>query len=104
VSEQYLYQLLPGARPELASDPSAWTPQDTAIATAHIDYLEQGSAAGTVIMAGRCQDGVGPAIVVIEVEDEAAARRFMENDPFVAGGLFSASLHPYRVAISRKPL
>lgn len=103
-SQQYLYQFLPGDRPELAWDPSAWTPQDTAVATAHVDYLEQGAAAGAVMLAGRCQDGIGPAIVIVEVEDESAARRFMEADPFVASGLFGASLHPYRVAISRKPL
>lgn len=103
-SEQHLYQFLPGDRPELASDPTAWTPQDNAVATAHVEYLQAGAAAGTVILAGRSQDGVGPAIVIIETGSAAEARRFMEEDPFVASGLFRAELHPYRVAISRREI
>jgi len=103
-SEQYLYQFLPGARPELASDPTAWTPQDTAVATAHVEYLRRGAEEETVILAGRSQDGIGPAIVIVAAASEEEARRFMEEDPLVASGLFGASLHPYRVAISRRPI
>lgn len=54
-------------------------------------------------MAGRSQDGIGPAIVVFEASDEETARAFMEADPFVSSGLFAASLHPYRVALMRRP-
>ncbi len=100
--KQFLYQFLPGSRPELATQRDAWTEADSRIAEAHAAYLEQAADDGIVILAGRSQDGVGPAIVVIEVEDEEAARRFMENDPFVRDGLFRASLHPYRAAFMRK--
>ena len=57
----------------------------------------------TLVMAGRSQDGIGPAIVVFEASDEETARAFMEADPFVSSGLFAASLHPYRVALMRRP-
>ena len=102
MAEQYLYQFLPGLRPELATQPEAWTEEDAQVGADHFAYLEAATAAGTVVMAGRCQDGIGPAVVIIETESEAAARSFMESDPFVASGLFTASLHPFRVALQRR--
>ncbi len=98
---QFLYVFLPGHRPELATDPQAWTEDDEQIMSDHFAYLRTGSQQGTVVMAGRSQDGIGPAIVILEVESEGEARRFMESDPFVASGLFGASLHPFRIALSR---
>jgi hypothetical protein len=34
--------------------------------------------------------------------DEDAARKFMQEDPVVAGGLMTAELHPFAVALQRK--
>lgn len=98
---QYLYRFLPGDRPELATGPEAWTAADETVAARHFEYLQGAAADGIVVMAGRSQDWVGPAIVIIEVADEEAARAFMEADPFVASGLFDAALHPFRVALAR---
>jgi uncharacterized protein YciI len=39
--------------------------------------------------------------VIFEAESEEAARKFMESDPFIAGGLMRASLHPFRAALVR---
>lgn len=52
-------------------------------------------------MAGRSQDGVGPAIVILEAGSEPEAREFMEADPFLTSGLFRASLHLFRTALQR---
>ena len=52
-----------------------------------------------MILAGRSQDGIGPAIVIFRAESENDARRFMEEDPFVSSGLFRASLHPFCAAL-----
>ncbi len=101
MSEQFLYYFGPGPRPELATNPDAWTPEDEQVAAGHFAYLKQATGEGVVVLAGRSQDGVGPAIVIIEVDDEAAARRFMESDPFISEGLFTASLHSFRVALQR---
>ena len=98
---QWLYAFLPGPRPELATDPAAWTEEDERIADRHFAYLQQALADGVLVVAGRSQDGIGPAIVVFEAPDEASAREFMNGDPFVANGLFDASLHPYRTALIR---
>jgi len=98
---EFIYQFLPGERPELAADPSAWTKEDEMVSARHFRYLEQATEDGALILAGRSQDGIGPAVVIFEAEDEDAARRFMENDPFIVEGLFRSSLHPYRVALKR---
>ncbi len=98
-SPQFLYQFHSGDRPELATDPSAWTEADKGIATEHHERLREATEAGRVILAGRSQDGIGPAIVIFRAESEDDARRFMEEDPFVSSGLFRASLHPFRAAL-----
>ena len=98
---QFLYQFDP-IRPELVTDADAWTEEDVRIGQAHFAYLKQATQDGIVLQAGRSQDGVGPAIVIVEVESEDEARNFMENDPFVAGGLMRASLHPFRASLIRK--
>jgi len=101
MTEQFLYRFLPGERPALSEGPEEWTDADREVTARHIDYLRQGAAAGTVIVAGRSQDWLGPAIVIIEADDEAAARAFMEADPFLTSGLFTAALHPFKIAIER---
>lgn len=99
---QFIYTFEP-VRPEMVTDPDAWTEEDIKTAGAHFAYLQQATEEGIVILAGRAQDGQGPAIVILEAASEEDARRFMENDPFVANGLMRASLHPYRVALMRHP-
>jgi uncharacterized protein YciI len=56
-----------------------------------------------LVFAGRSQDWIGPAVVVIEAETEDEARTFMMNDPFVQNSLFRAELHPFRTALIRVP-
>ena len=99
--QQFIY-VFEAVRPEMVTDPEAWTEADNQIAENHFAYLKHATEAGTVILAGRSLDGVGPAIVIIETEDQVAAQIFMENDPFVKGGLMRARLHPYRAALVRK--
>jgi uncharacterized protein YciI len=98
---QFIYHFLPGDRPELATDPEAWTERDERIAQEHFERLRRATDDGTVILAGRSQDGIGPAVVILEAASEVAARRFMEDDPFVRDRLFRAELHPFRVALLR---
>jgi uncharacterized protein YciI len=86
-------------RPEMVTDPDAWTEEDNRIAEEHFAYLQNATAEGTVILAGRSLDGRGPAIVIFEATSEKEARQFMESDPFVAYGLMRANLHPFRAAL-----
>jgi uncharacterized protein YciI len=97
---QFIYVFEP-VRPELVTDPDAWTAEDTRIANEHFAYLQQATQDGIVILAGRSLDGEGPAVVIFEADSEDRARSFMETDPFVAGGLMRAKLHPFRAALVR---
>lgn len=98
--EQFIY-IFEAVRPELITDPDAWTEEDTRIAEEHFAYLRQATEKGIVILAGRSLDGEGPAVVIFEADSEEKARGFMQADPFVAGGLMRASLHPFRAALVR---
>ena len=83
----------------MATDPTAWTKEDELIAEEHCERLRAATKEGTVVLAGRSLDGVGPAIVVLEAESDEEAKDFMDDDPFIISGLFTASLHPFRVAL-----
>ena len=56
-----------------------------------------------MILMGRTQnnDENTFGICIFEAEDEAAARRIMENDPAVLGGVMTATLYPYKIALMR---
>ena len=97
----FLYEF-EAVRPEMITDPTAWTEEDDRIAEAHFAYLQGATEEGTVLLAGRSLDATGPAIVILDAETEDEARRFMQNDPFVARGLMRATLHPFRASLVRK--
>lgn len=101
MSQQYIYEFGPGPRSELATDPDAWTTDDERIGAEHYARLKSATDDRIVILAGRSPDGIGPAIVIFEAENEKAARRFMEGDPFVSEGLFTATLYPFNAALIR---
>ena len=83
----------------------AWTDKENAVVGQHFERLAQATAKGQVILAGKTTEPLDATfgIVIFEAENEAAARRFMEADPAVVAGLMSATLHPYAIALQRKP-
>jgi uncharacterized protein YciI len=99
--EHHFIYVFDPVRPEMVTDPDAWTKEDSRIAEKHFAYLKKATEEGTVILAGRSLDGRGPAVVIFEAASESEARQFMENDPFVAYGLMRANLHPFRAALVR---
>ena len=96
-TNHYVYIFDP-IRPELVTDPDSWTEEDEQIGERHAAYLKQAAEEGTILLAGRSLDGIGPAVVIFNADSESEARRFMEADPFVSEGLMRASLHPFRAA------
>ena len=99
-TNEYIYHFEP-IRPELVTNPDAWTEEDVRIGQAHFAYLKDATERGVVLLAGRSLDGEGPAVVIFEADSEEAAREFMQNDPFVKHGLMHATLHPFRAALVR---
>jgi uncharacterized protein YciI len=98
--QQFLYVLR--LTPRLHDD-GAWTDADKAAVSRHFAQLQEATASGRVILAGRTLEPGDRTfgLVIFEARDEADARRFMESDPAVVAGVMTATLHPYAVALAR---
>ena len=99
--EQFLIRLQPVPRLVEADN---WTDRENRIVADHFRRLQQMLADGTLILAGRTlnKDETMFGIVILEAESEGEARRLMNEDPAVKGGVMTASLFPYRVALIRE--
>ena len=98
---QFIYVLRPV--PRLYAD-SAWTKEDNAALARHFARFQEATKSGQLILAGRTSEPGDKTfgIAIFEAPDEDAARKFMQEDPAVAGGLMTAELHPFAVALQRK--
>ena len=99
--KQFIYVLR--LVPRLHAD-SAWTKEDNAVIERHFVRFQQAAKSGQLILAGRTSEAGDKTfgIAIFEAPDEDAAKKFMEEDPAVAGGLMTAELHPFAVALQRK--
>ncbi len=97
---QFLYYLKPARLGMLTES----TPEEDATVSRHFAYLKELTEKGVMILMGRTQnnDESTFGIAIFEAEDEASARAIMENDPAVAGGVMTATLYPYQIALMRK--
>ena len=100
-TKQFIYVLR--LVPRLHSD-SNWTKEDEAVLGRHLTRFKEAIKTGQLILAGRTLDPGDKTfgIAIFEATDEAAAKAFMEGDPAVAGGLMTAEVHPFAVALQRK--
>jgi len=99
--KQFLYLLKPARIGMVTEGP---IPEEAETVSRHFAYLSDLTDKGVMILVGRTQnnDESTMGIAIFEAEDEATARKIMENDPAVAGGVMRATLHPYKVALMRK--
>jgi uncharacterized protein len=81
-----------------------WTKEDKTVLERHFARFQEATKSGQLILAGRTNESGDKTfgIAIFEAPDEAAARAFMQADPAVAGGLMTAELHPFAVALERK--
>ena len=100
--KQWLYLLQPTRIEMVTKSP---TPEESETVSRHFAHLQELTEKGVMILVGRTQnmDKTTFGIAIFEAEDEAAARRIMESDPAVMGGVMNATLYPYQVALMRKP-
>jgi uncharacterized protein YciI len=99
--KQFIYVLK--LVPRLYAD-SAWTKEDNAVLQRHFVRFQEAAKSGQLILAGRTSE-LGDktfGVAIFEAPDEDAARKFMQEDPAVAGGLMTAELHPFAVALEHK--
>ena len=99
--KQFIYVLK--LVPRLHAD-SAWTKEDEAVLRRHFTRFQEAAKSGRLILAGRTSEPGDKTfgIAIFEAPDEEAARTFMQEDPAVAGGLMTAELHPFAVALEHK--
>src|SRR6267143_4664614 len=100
-AKQFMYVLR--LVPRLHAD-SAWTKEDNAVLERHFVRFQDAAKSGQLILAGRTSEPGDKTfgIAILEAPDEDAARKFIQEDPAVAGGLMTAELHPFAVALQRK--
>jgi len=99
--KQFIYVL--HLVPRLHADAN-WIAQDKEVLHRHFVRFQDAIKTGQLILAGRTPEPGDKTfgIAIFQAKDEAAARKFMEEDPAVAGGLMTAELHPFSVALERK--
>ena len=85
-------------------DDKAWTEQDKAAVEKHFNRFKGAVKSGQLILAGRTLEAGDKTfgIAIFEAAGENAAREFMNDDPAVVGGVMTAELHPFGVALERK--
>ena len=94
-----ILKLTPAYHPDAAR-----TPEAQATVQAHFERLQAETQKGTVILAGRTQEPNDQTmgLIIFEAANETEARAFAEADPAVKAGIMIATIHPYKVAVSRK--
>ena len=77
------------------------TAEEVEVWDVHFERFKQALAEGTIILVGPTLGSRNTGICVFEAPDEASARRFMEEDPVIAGGFARGELRSFRVSLLR---
>jgi uncharacterized protein YciI len=85
-------------------DEQKWTKDDNAALDRHFIRLQEAIKSGQLILAGRTKETGDRTfgIVIFRAPDDAAAQKYMDEDPAVVAKLMTAELHPFAVATQRK--
>jgi uncharacterized protein YndB with AHSA1/START domain/uncharacterized protein YciI len=78
--------------------PENMTAAEEQIMSDHYYYLVRLMNEGKVLLAGPCLDPIY-GLIVLEVDDESEAKRLMDEEPSVVGGVHTYTLHPFRASI-----
>ena len=99
MSKQFYFGKLVPPRPTFPGD---ITDHEKHLMAEHARYARAQFDAGLLVVYGPVTARNGSfGMTVLEVEDEAEARRFFENDPSVVAGLNTFELFPMQVAAAR---
>jgi uncharacterized protein YciI len=77
------------------------TAEEQAVWSIHFERFERMLADGSLILVGPTLGTINTGIAIFEAQDEASARRIMEEDPVIAGGFARGELRPFRVSLMR---
>ena len=80
------------------------TEEEDGVVSDHYNHLKKNLEEGIVVLMGRTttsdEDTMG--LVIFRAESKAEAERIMASDPAIHGGVMSAKLYPYRIALMAK--
>jgi uncharacterized protein YciI len=77
------------------------TAEEQAVWSIHFERFERMLADGSLILVGPTLGTINTGIAIFEAQDEASARRIMEEDPVIAGGFARGELRRFRVSLMR---
>jgi uncharacterized protein YciI len=77
------------------------TEAEQSVWAVHFARFQRMLADGTLILVGPTLGPINTGIAIFEAPDEDAARRFMNEDPVIAGGFARGELRPFRVSLLR---
>ena len=77
------------------------TVEENAVMEEHFRYLEKAVQADRLVLAGPCLDDTF-GIVLLQAENDQAAKDFMFNDPSVVNNIMMAELHPIRLSVKAR--
>jgi uncharacterized protein len=78
------------------------TKEEENIMSEHFVYLKKLAADGKVVLAGPSINGEKTfGLIVVEVDNEAEARKIMEGDPSLKAGIQKGEVLPFRISILR---
>ena len=77
------------------------TAEEEAAWSVHFQRFKAALADGRLILVGPTLGRINTGIAIFEAPDEASARRFMEEDPTIAGGFATGELRPFHVSLLR---
>ena len=96
--QQYIYRLHPVRLEMLTQGPRE---EEARLVTAHVAFLQECALKGKVLMAGRTQttDEHTFGLVILTASSLAEAEKLMREDPAVSGGVMTAELFPFQIAV-----
>ncbi len=77
------------------------TAEEAAVWGVHFERFKRALADGMLILVGPTLGRKNTGIAIFEAPDEDAARRFMDEDPVIAGGFATGEMRPFRVSLLR---
>ncbi len=77
------------------------TDEEAGVWSTHYERFRDALADGTLVLVGPTLGRKNTGIAIYEAPDEAAAQRFMEEDPVIAGGYATGESRPFRVSLLR---
>ncbi len=98
--QHYFFKLIPPR----STFPQDITDDENLLMKEHARYFQQHFTAGRILVFGPVMAPGGAfGLAVLEVDDEAEARKFGENDPSVRAGLNRFEIYPMRLSGAQAP-